>query len=118
MLDNVPTREQPVLLSYKDMENLEFEIILTQNHCTNPNSFHICFPIKTKKSTNVNNDIDDDMITINNFFYHRVKEIKITKYGSDKQLMPTSFLNEIYQYSYSMLKHLPEKKKCSIVKKL
>ena len=46
MLDNVTTREQPAHLSYKDMENLEFQIMLTQNHYTNVNTFHVCFPIK------------------------------------------------------------------------
>ena len=46
------------------------------------------------------------MITINNFFAHLIKEISITKYGNDKQLIPTSSRYEIYQYSDAMLKHL------------
>ena len=49
------------------------------------------------------------MIALNNFFCHWIKEINITKHGSGKQLIPTSPFYEIYQYSYSMLKHLPEK---------
>ena len=53
--------------------------------------------------------IDDDMITVNNFFAHWIKEINITKDGSDKQLTLTSSPYEIYQYTDSMLKHLPEK---------
>ena len=47
------------------------------------------------------------MITVSNFFAHFVKEISITKYGSDKELISTFSLYEIYQYSDSMLKHLP-----------
>ena len=47
------------------------------------------------------------MITVNNFFAHWVKEISITKYGSDKELPPKFTPWEIYQYSDSMLKHLP-----------
>ena len=49
------------------------------------------------------------MITVINFFAHWIKEIDITKYGSDKQLVPTSSPHEIYQYFDSMLKHVLEK---------
>ena len=47
------------------------------------------------------------MITVNNFFAHWVKEISITKYGSDKELPPTFSPWEVYQYSGQMLKHMP-----------
>ena len=33
----------------------------------------------------------------------------MTKYENDKQLIPTFSPDEIYQYSDSVLKHLPEK---------
>ena len=49
----------------------------------------ICFPIKIKKNTNAAIDIDADLITVNNFFAHFVKEISITEYGSDKELILT-----------------------------
>ena len=39
---------------------------------------------------------------------HWVKEISITKYGSDRELPPTFSPWEIYQYSDQMLKHLPK----------
>ena len=70
---------------------------------------HICFPIKIRKCTNKANDIDDDLRTVNNFFPHFIKEISVTRYGNNKQLMPTYSPYEIYQYSDAMLKHLPEK---------
>ena len=54
-------------------------------------------------------DIDTDMIPVNNFFAHFVKEISITKYGSNKELMPPFSPYDTYQYADSMLKHLPEK---------
>ena len=44
MLEDTDTKEQPAHISYKDMENLEFQILLTNNYYTNPNSIHICFP--------------------------------------------------------------------------
>ena len=47
------------------------------------------------------------MITVNNVFAHFVKEISITKHGSDSELIPTFSPCKIYQYSDSMLKHLP-----------
>ena len=81
---------------------------MTENYYVNPANIHICFPIKIKKKSNNSSDIDDDLITVNNFFAHWVKEISITKYGSDRELPPTFSPWEIYQYSDQMLKHLPK----------
>ena len=80
--------------------------------------------MKIFKKSNEALDTDDDLITVNNFFTHLVKEISVTKYGSDKELIPTFFPYEIYQYSDDMLKHLPKdalkklKRQCLIVKNL
>ena len=49
------------------------------------------------------------MITVNNLFAHWIKEISITKYGTNKELTPTTTPHKIYQYSDAMLKHLPAK---------
>ena len=68
----------------------------------------MCSSMKRKKSTNNASDIDSDLITVNNFFACFVKEISVTKYGSDKELTPTFSPHEIFQYSDSMLKHLPK----------
>ena len=121
MLEDIDTKEQPAHISYKDMENLDFQIMLTNNYYTNPNSMHICFPMKIKQKSDEDNDIDTDLITVNNFFARLVKEISVTRYRSDKQLMPTFSPYEIYQYLDSMLKHLPKnalkkklKKQCLI----
>ena len=107
MLEDIDNREKVAHSSYADMEQLDFQILLIDNYYINPNSIHICFPIKIKKKTNQNLDIDVDMITVNNFFAHIVKEISGTKYGSNKELIPTFSPFEIYQYSDAMLKHLP-----------
>ena len=50
--------------------------------------------------------LDSDLITVNNFFGHLLKEISIITYGHDKQLIPTFSPNDICQYSDTMLKHL------------
>ena len=50
------------------MENLDFEIMLTNNYYINQNSMHICFPMKIKQGSDKDKDIDADLITLNNFF--------------------------------------------------
>ena len=49
------------------------------------------------------------MITAHKFFAHWIKEISTTKYGTNKELTPTTMPQEIYQCSDAKLKHLPEK---------
>ena len=65
--------------------------------------------MRIRKPTDATAQIEPDMMTVNNFFAHWIKEINITKYGTTKQLIPTSTPQKIYQYSDAMLKHLPEK---------
>ena len=109
MLDDIDTREKVAHPSYKEKEQLDFQILLTENYYVNPANIHICFPIKIKKKKSDNTaDIDDDLITVNSFFVHWVKEVSITKYGSDKELPPTFSPWEVYQYSDQLLKHLPK----------
>ena len=57
MLDDIDTREKVAHTSYKDMELLDFQILLTEKFYVNPNSIHICFPIKIKKTTKTLNYI-------------------------------------------------------------
>ena len=91
MIEDVDTKEKSAHPSYKDMEQLDFQILLTENYYVNPNGIHICFPIKIKRKTNNAADIDTDLITVNNCFVHWVKEISITVYGSNKELPPNIF---------------------------
>ena len=108
MLEDIDTKEKTVHPSYTDMEQLDFQILLTENYYVNPNGIHVCFPIKIKKGTNKASNIDADLVTVNNFFAHWVKEVSITNYGSDKELPPTFSVYQGYQYADSMLKHLPK----------
>ena len=73
MLEDINTREKVAHSSYKEMEELDFQILLTDNYYVNPNSIHLCFPLKIKKSTNEGNDIEGDLITVNNFFAHLIR---------------------------------------------
>ena len=108
MLEGIDTKEKQAHFSYRDMRNLDFQIMITNNYYTNPNSMHIVFPMKIKQKSDKDSDIDADLITVNNLFAHFIKEISLTRYGNDKQLMSTFSPYEIYQYSDAMLKYLPK----------
>ena len=90
MLDDIDTREKVAHPSYKDKEQLDFQILLMESYYVNPSNIHICFPIKIKKKSDNNADLYRDLITVNKIFAHWVREISIAKYGSDKEL-PSTF---------------------------
>ena len=50
MLKDIDTNEKTAHPSYKAMEQLDFQILLTENYYVNPNGIHICFPSKIKKT--------------------------------------------------------------------
>ena len=89
MLEEIITKEKVAHRSYKDMEQLDFQIMLTDNYDVNPNSIDLSFPMKIEKSSNKSSNIDSALMTMNNFFGYFVKEISITRYGHDKQLILT-----------------------------
>ena len=49
MLDDIDT-EKVAHPSYKEKEQLDFQILLTDNYYVNPANIHISFPIKILKS--------------------------------------------------------------------
>ena len=108
MTEKIITIEQPTDPSYKEKEGLGFELISDNNSYTNLESFHICFHIHFKKFPNTAANLDTDIYLVNKFFPHWVKEINILKKGTNKFLIPTLTLQEIYQYSDLMLKHWPK----------
>ena len=87
---------------------LEFVIELTANHYLNFSNIVLCLPITFRKTTNKAQPIDDDMIPVNNFFTHWVKDLNIKRYGDDIAVLPINKTLDIYRYSESMLKHLPD----------
>ena len=62
MLDDIDT-EKVAHPSYKEKEQLDFQILLTDNYYVNPANIHICFPIKIKKKSDNTADIDADLIS-------------------------------------------------------
>ena len=49
MLEDIDIREKVTHSSYTNMEELDFQIILTDNYYVNPDSIRICFTMKIKK---------------------------------------------------------------------
>ena len=74
-------------------------------------SVHLVFPLKTKKKSNVANNILVTEITINNFFAHWIKEIDIKCLRDDIPILLTT--NTIDIYKYSDVKTFAKKAKCS-----
>ena len=79
MIDNIDTKEQVAHISY----NADNYTNNADNY-TNLNIMHICFPMKIKKETNKDADIDYDLITVSKLFAHFVKEKNITHYGNNE----------------------------------
>ena len=46
MLENIDRSEKVAQPSDKDMEELDFQILPTDNYYVNPNNIHLSFPIK------------------------------------------------------------------------
>ena len=59
----------------------------------------LCIPLQINKSTNTANDIDADLMTLNNFFVHFIKEIDIRRYDDDIRMLPT---NNPFFFFYSL----------------
>ena len=83
-------------------------MLLTADAATNFNIMHSCIPLQIKKSTNTANNIDDDLMTVNDFLAHFIKEIDIRRYSDDIRILPTNNTVDIYKYSDAMLKHMPD----------
>lgn len=44
IIEDIDTKEKAAHNSYKEVEQLDFQIMLTDNYCVNPKSIHLCFP--------------------------------------------------------------------------
>ena len=67
MLEDINTREKVAHSSYKNMDELDFQILLTDNYYAFHFNIHLCFPMKIKKSSDKASDIGDDLITVKIF---------------------------------------------------
>ena len=107
-IQNAFPKKAYALPNWSEMKTFFFNLILAANITTNFNKMYRCIPIQIKKK-NVTNDIDATLITVNNFFAHFIKEIVTSRYRDDQHILPTNNVVNIYRYSNTMLKHIPEK---------
>ena len=70
---NIISKKAYATSTYTDKKALEFTIELAANTFTNYSSMCIVLPIKIKKSTDTDQNID--VITVNNFFCHCQKKL-------------------------------------------
>ena len=107
-LNYIETRKAHASSTYADMEQLEFAIELTADKFLNFSTIELCLPMTFRKKSNKAQPIDDNMIPVNNFFTHWVKDVNIKRYGGDIAILPINKTLDIYRYSDAMLKHLPD----------
>ena len=69
----------------------------------------ICLPLRFTKRSIKNLQLDDAMMTVNNFFGLWFIDIDIRRYPDDLRILPTNNSVDIYQYSNAQMKYLPEK---------
>ena len=69
----------------------------------------IVLPIQFTKKTNKTAQIDDDTVTVNNFFGNWFTDIDIRRYPDHMRKLPTNNSVDIDQYSNVQLKYLPQK---------
>ena len=94
---------------YSGKKILEFTLKNTANTYTNYSSMKIVLPIQFTKKTNKTAQINDDAVTVNNFFRDWFTDIDIRRYPDDMRILPTNNSIDIYQDSNVQLKCLPKK---------
>ena len=107
-IDFVDTKRTYAASTYSDMQQLEFNLEVVNNHYINFSNMVLCLPIAFRKKTNKAAAIDATMIPVNNFFAHWIKDVTVKRYGDDIAVLPINTTLDTYRYSESMLKHMPK----------
>ena len=79
-IDWIDTNKTYAASTYTDMEILEFVIELTAGHYLNFSNLILCLLVTLRKTSNKAAPIDDDIIPVNNFFAHWIKDLNIKRY--------------------------------------
>ena len=114
----IDTKKTYAASTYTDMEQMKFTIELMADHYLKFSNIILCLPITFRKKSNKAQVIDGDIIPLNNFFIHWIKDVNIRRYGDDIAILPINKTMDIYKYSYAMLKHLPDKALATFQKNL
>ena len=78
----------------------------------------LVLPVWFKKFLVQTTDIDDDMITVNNFFTQWLKEINVVRYPVDITILPSNTTVPIADYAANILKHMTDNQLNTIKKTL
>ena len=95
--------------TYSDLKNLEFIIESTPNTFSNYSTMCVALTLQFTNNTTKTAQLDNEMITVNNFSEHWFKDIDIGRYPDDTRILPTKKSVDVYQYLAQQLKYLPEK---------
>ena len=107
-LDHIETKKCYAESTYTNKEMIEFNLNVTANHYVNFCNMVLCLPVTFRKKTANTTAIDGDLIPVNNFFAHWIKDVIVRRYGDDVVVLPINTVLEVYRYSEAMLKHLPD----------
>ena len=117
-IDYVDTKRTYAASTYSDMQQLEFNLEVINNHYINFSTMVLCLPIAFRKKTNKETSIAATMIPVNNFFAHWINDVTVKRYGDDIAVLPINTTLDTYRYSESMLKHMPKKALATFQKEL
>ena len=117
-IDFVDTKRTYAASTYSDMQQLELNLEVVNNHYINFSNMVLCLPIAFRKRTNKAAAIDATMISVNNFFAHWIKDVTVKRYGDDIAVLPFNTTLDFYRYSESMLKHMPKEALATFQKEL
>ena len=117
-IDFVDTKRTYAASTYSDMQQLELNLEVVNNHYINFSNMVLCLPIAFRKRTNKAAAIDATMISVNNFFAHWIKDVTVKRYGDDIAVLPFNTTLDTYRYSESMLKHMPKEALATFQKEL
>ena len=117
-IDFVDTKRTYAASTYSDMQQLEFNLEVVNNHFISFPNMVLCLPIAFRKKTNKAAAIDATMIPVNNFFPHWIKDVTVKRYGDDIAVLPINTTLGTYRYSESILKHMPKDALATLQKEL
>ena len=78
-IDFVDTKRTYPASTYSDMQQLEFNLEVVNNHYINFSNMVLCLPIAFRKRTNKAAAIDATMIPVNNFFAHWIEDVTVKR---------------------------------------
>ena len=107
-VDHIETKCSYAACTYTDNQMIEFIIDVTANHYIKFSNMVLCLPVTFRKTSDKQQPIDNDIIPVNNFFNHWIKDVIVNRYGDDIAVLLINNTLDIYRYSEAMFKHLPD----------